>query len=232
MPNKLKCDKCGHAIPKTSKFCPQCGDPVTEADLIDNQVERTEKIRLVCPKCKSQRRHDCDLSNQPSMMVCPKCEVEFKSHVTQIRSASSRGSKKDNRRSYTIRVKEFTGNENLIEFEDASYEKFELRSKDLVAFNYLNGTLKVVQNLTVNKYATISKPWCFIASCIYGAQSTEVSRLRIFRDTHLLDTNIGTSLVTLYYKISPFFVRKFGSNKVILYISKRILNLFLKTIVK
>ncbi len=32
----LVCDKCGAGIIKGSKFCPQCGDPVTEADRINH----------------------------------------------------------------------------------------------------------------------------------------------------------------------------------------------------
>ena len=34
----LVCDKCGAGINEGSKFCPQCGDPVTEADRVSVPV--------------------------------------------------------------------------------------------------------------------------------------------------------------------------------------------------
>lgn len=42
----LICDKCGSGINKESKFCPQCGDPVTEADLPVQPAEKN-KVAMV-----------------------------------------------------------------------------------------------------------------------------------------------------------------------------------------
>ena len=30
------CDKCGASLPLSAQFCPQCADPVTEADFTNN----------------------------------------------------------------------------------------------------------------------------------------------------------------------------------------------------
>ena len=47
-------------------------------------------------------------------------------------------------------------------------------------------------------------PFCFIATAVYGTDSTEeIDILREFRDVVLLPSGLGAELVSLYYKISP-----------------------------
>lgn len=52
---------------------------------------------------------------------------------------------------------------------------------------------------------------CFIATSVYGADSTEVQVLRTFRDNHLLTNKTGRGFVSLYetwHQISPTLFQK------------------------
>lgn len=42
----LICDKCGASITENSRFCAQCGDPVTEADIVPNAVSATGVVTV------------------------------------------------------------------------------------------------------------------------------------------------------------------------------------------
>jgi hypothetical protein len=56
---------------------------------------------------------------------------------------------------------------------------------------------------------------CFIATAIYGPQSSEVLVLREFRDNYLLKSRFGSRLVALYYRISPPVARTIGESKML-----------------
>lgn len=225
MPN-LRCNKCKNDIPEKAKFCPQCGDPITEADKFKNQDSKLETIRLVCPKCETRNLYKSDISDQMISLKCPQCNTTFQSQIAKIRSKKSRVSKRYGRRSFGIRIQDFTGNEHFIEFENADYKDFELRAKDIAAFSYLNTELRIVQNMTVDQYIKITKPFCFIASYIYGSTSTEVAILRQWRDQILLSSDLGTKFVRIYYKVGPFLVILLGKNNMIYKLVKLILGRF------
>ena len=104
----------------------------------------------------------------------------------------------------------FGGTEDLIEFENPGYDDFELRARDIAAFSYLNKHLRIVQNMTVNRYMKISRSLCFVATFLYGPESIEVRLLRQWRDDKLLASRILSRSVTLYYRISPWLVSQFG----------------------
>lgn len=211
--NKLVCDKCGSEIPAKAKFCPECGDPVTDADQVQSDSSEIETVRLVCPKCEHQNLFKTQLTSADEF-VCPNCRMQFISRIVKIRSKKSRGSKRENKRNFSIRVKDFSGTEDFIEFDNASYDDFEFKANDIAAFSYLNNKLRIVQNLTLNRYMKISRSWCFIATLVYGLESPEVRLLRQWRDDKLLETKTFSKLVTLYYRISPWLIDQFGSMKI------------------
>ena len=206
----LVCNKCGAEIPEGANFCPQCADPVTSADVV---APKTEQMALVCPKCESQASYKVDPSRSVYTFNCMKCHRDFTTQIVQIRAKRSRGDKRKGKRHFSVRVMDPSGAERLIEFENASYEDFELRSRDQAAFSYKGQKLKIVQNLTVARYMKVSKPGCFLATYLYGPISSEVTLLRCFRDDVLLGYGFLSPLVTSYYRISPLMVKHLGGNR-------------------
>jgi hypothetical protein len=221
----LVCDKCSAVIAVGARFCPNCADPVTDADRPAATTDLArQRVRLVCPKCEAQELYEVDLGSARPSVVCPKCRAAFQSHLTVIRAKRSSGSKKENRRSYSIRVQNFDGREELVEFVNAGTSDFELRSKDIAAFSYLNGQLAVVQNMKVNQYMKVSKPSCFVASCVYGVDSREVRLLRTWRDHHLIVSPGGAHVVEWYYLTSAPLVRAVGDSPAAKYIGRIVLS--------
>jgi hypothetical protein len=66
-------------------------------------------------------------------------------------------------RHFSIRVKDFRGNEDLIEFANAGRSNFEFRSGDTVAFSYKqpSNKLALVQNFTIGQWMKVgtTSPW-------------------------------------------------------------------------
>ena len=54
-----------------------------------------------------------------------------------------------------------------------------------------------------NVKTSLSKPWCFCASLVWGELAPETRLLRAFRDDVLRTTAVGRWLIKRYYKISP-----------------------------
>jgi hypothetical protein len=48
---------------------------------------------------------------------------------------------------------------------------------------------------------------CYVATHLYGTNDWRTQRLRIFRDEHLKSSWWGRSLVSIYYHLSPSWVR-------------------------
>ena len=48
-----------------------------------------------------------------------------------------------------------------------------------------------------------SKPWCFIATTLYGPSAPETNLLRMFRDRCLRNFGPGRRLIRIYYAVSP-----------------------------
>lgn len=107
---------------------------------------------IVCPICKKKCKALLDYSVFINESDCPNCERTMRVVPTIIRSKKSRGDKKKNKREFDVRVKNKKGNEELIQFKKSGYDDIPLSSGDIVLFNYKNGSLKVIQNLTVGKY--------------------------------------------------------------------------------
>jgi len=179
------CSNCG--FDETGNLCRQCGTPFPDkqASYATSPARGTLiKDGFVCPKCGTQETQvlhaprygdSCkatygylgELAIRESRGVhklkCPECQTTFTVNIARVRAKRSRGAKKQNMRSFSLRVREVTfGNqrERFVEFVNASYEDFELRSGDAVAFSYLEDELKVIQNHTIQQYMTIVRPEC------------------------------------------------------------------------
>ncbi|MCI0694074.1 hypothetical protein L0337_18960 [candidate division KSB1 bacterium] len=181
------------------------------------------EYNLICPKCQFQHLHYLLEAEAVYTFQCPMCNKNFESRIVKIRAKRSQGSKKDNTRHFRVRVREFSGEEAFIEFDNGNYEDFELRQSDDVAFSYFKGKLRLVQNFTINRFWIVSSPRCFVASYVYGINSSEVAILRKFRDDVLLESKLLTGVVTIYYFISPRIVILLGDFHIFKVLSRAIL---------
>lgn len=48
---------------------------------------------------------------------------------------------------------------------------------------------------------------CYIATCVYGGQAEETQFLRLWRDERLMASRFGRAFITIYYVLSPHYVR-------------------------
>lgn len=178
---------------------------------MSNTIQAPEQIRIVCPKCEVQSLYEVTPFKSVYNLQCPNCHSDFKSRIVTVRSKRSRGYKRKHRRNFSIRVLDFSGGEDLIEFVNAGYEDFELRARDKAIFSYLINNLKIVQNYTIGRYMKVSAPTCFIATYLYGPKSKEVATLRCFRDDVLLSSALLSPLVDFYYLSSQTTLRWLGN---------------------
>jgi uncharacterized protein YjbI with pentapeptide repeats len=80
---------------------------------------------------------------------------------------------------------------------------------------FLNSLTEEQKSAIILEGSQSKQSKCFIATAAYGTdQAQEVYRLRQFRDTVLLRSNIGRAFVALYELLSPFVVRKVERSKV------------------
>lgn len=179
----------------------------------DEDDNDSHYANLVCPKCVAQNRYKIDsmqmVSDGRQTLQCPGCSTEFTARLVFIRSKRSR--KRDTLRAFDVRVM-VGGSEELIQFITYDTTDMELRSKDLVAFLYLGDKLAIVQNLTIGLYWKIKDSACYLATYVYGMDSSEAQLLRRFRDEKLLPHL--RLLVEMYYTISPRLISVFGHNPI------------------
>ena len=66
---------------------------------------------------------------------------------------------------------------------------------------------------------------CYIATAVYGSYDCpEVWVLRRFRDNELSTTMLGRLFITLYYAVSPTFIKIFGHTKIFNYFGRSMLD--------
>jgi hypothetical protein len=129
-----------------------------------------------------------------------------------------------------VRVINRIGQQDLIEFKSRSSD-FELRAGDAAAFSYVGSHLGVVQNLTIHRFMKVVDG-CYVATCVYGADSSEVAILRRFRDEVLLRSAAMALGVDIYYWISPRAVRWFGNFTLFRFGCMKMLDPVVRAIVK
>ena len=192
----------------------QFGTPKPSFQPLPTTVEKVapkKTLQLVCPNCKAQNGFEIETLGFDLSLCCPACSAKFISHIVTVRA--KRGRKNQYRRHFSIRAIDPQGDERLIEFWRVGETDIELRSKDLAAFSYLNGAVRVVQNFTIGQFVMVSAPACYLATHVYGPSSLEVATLRSFRDQVLLRSAVLTRFVNLYYRISPILLRYFGRSR-------------------
>lgn len=115
----------------------------------------SQPINLRCPKCEKQNAFSVSSSESNNSLICENCKTSFRAWIVKIRAKHSRQDKRANSRTYSVRVIDVTGREDLIEFSQVGIADFELRSGDLAAFSYIGDKLQIIQNLTIGRYLSL-----------------------------------------------------------------------------
>src|ERR1051326_6984019 len=87
---------------------------------------------------------------------------------SNICSENSRQDKRANLRDYSVRVIDFSGGEDLIQFRQSGIADFELRSGDIAAFNYHDNKLQIIQNLTIGRYLSLKSGCSAVTMMVVG----------------------------------------------------------------
>ena len=167
----LICNRCNTAIPNGVRFCPACGDPVTAGDAPGKHlVPSSESVKLSCPHCEQAALYEIP-SHRVGELTCSGCARSFDPRVVRVRSKRSAGNKQMGTRSFTVRIEDLNGRDDLVEFVRDANEDFELRSRDLAAFSSIDGRLVIVQNLSVDRHMKLvrSRAHARVASGCAGA---------------------------------------------------------------
>jgi hypothetical protein len=186
-------------------------------------------VNVVCPKCEDQSVYPFSGPNK-ERVKCKKCSTDFSFLYATIRAKKSRGDRKANSREFDIRIYLNDGSEDFIQFVKSGWDDVELRSKDGVVFSFLGDKVRVIQNIQIGSFTSISEPSCYIATHVFGSYSSEVVFLRNWRDRTLSTYFLGRCIVSIYYSISPLLIKVFGGNKVFSMTMKKNLNYMLKSL--
>ena len=99
-----------------------------------------------------------------------------------------------------------------------------LTDEDIKELEELEELAKAAETIGANE-APSSKKGCYIATAVYGSYDCpEVLVLRRFRDNVLAEYLCGRCFINVYYAISPFLVRCWGKNKILLRIGRLVLD--------
>ena len=182
---------------------------------------------MVCPNCEGQAVH-AFIGPDVQGTKCNDCSIDFFFLFATTRAKRSRGDRNANSREFNVRVYLSDGSEDLIQFVKSGWDDIELRVKDDVVFSYLGDDVRIVQNIQIGSYTSISVPSCYIATHIFGANSQEVMFLRKWRDRVLNTSSLGRLFVKLYYVLSPVLLTCLGNNKKFSQKAKQLLGCVLK----
>ncbi len=109
---------------------------------------------IICPQCEKLNSYSITNYGKKHRLPCPNCHTIFRSQVVKIRHKRARNIRQYGKRFYDVRVYYFSGEEDMISFEDRKYSDIEMKSGDLVVFTYWgwNDTLRIIQNLTIGRW--------------------------------------------------------------------------------
>lgn len=133
------------------------------------------EARVVCPECFRESSLTVLPGRSWYDITCPFCRASFSYGIFKVRAKSSKGQRlretrydlltgrqrtyiTDEWRDFSVRVIDFSGREDLIEFSKAGIENFDIREGDIIAFYYYRHKLVAVQNLTIRRWLSLEPP--------------------------------------------------------------------------
>lgn len=114
---------------------------------------------IVCPNMACNGQHTFDMNTNAPMqnLICPDCNTAFRTRIVKVRSGTTRLTTRGfvDLRTFSIRVKEFNGKEDVVEFTNNGNFNFEFKASDIVGFTYFDEELCIVHNFTLNRWMPI-----------------------------------------------------------------------------
>ncbi len=71
------CPDCKEDIPRSSRFCPECGSSLNYCIICSKTIEKHEEIQI-CPKCHARFHSNHIIAKLKENETCPNCSNHVK----------------------------------------------------------------------------------------------------------------------------------------------------------
>ena len=73
----ILCPECKEEIPRTSRFCPECGSSLNHCIICSKTIQKHEEIKI-CPLCHTRFHSDHIIAKLKETETCPNCTGHVK----------------------------------------------------------------------------------------------------------------------------------------------------------
>lgn len=71
------CPECKEEIPRSSRFCPECGSSLNHCLICNKEIQKHEEIKI-CPSCHTRFHSEHIIATLKEKEFCPNCSAHVK----------------------------------------------------------------------------------------------------------------------------------------------------------